>query len=205
MIVLSVILLLLILFNMLSVKADTMYCEKKFRVIIKLGKIVLYSSDKNKKNDKKTKETEKPSGGGKEKDKKTKKKKITVDRSSLPDMISDIVGILKYIPGKIRCVKLILKIRYSSGDAATTGETCGAFWAAFGMLFSPAAKVFRFETDPEVSFTPLFDEKVLEIYYKGIFKLRIYHILILGIMTMFKLKKYIKFKAVDKNGRTASN
>ena len=188
MIILLIVAVLLLIFNALSVTAESIYNEKKFTLKLKIGKLLIFESGKKKKKKTGADEEEKPE---------EKKAAGKLSINSPKELIKDVLSILKYIPGKIKSRELIADIKYSSGDAAVTGETCGAFWAAVGAVFPAAVTILDFKKTPEINFTPLFEEKCLEIYYKGIFSLRIYHIFILGVLILFKFKKYIKFKAVD--------
>jgi len=193
MIVLLIAAVLIAALNFIPLIADSEYSEKRFSLVLKAGIITVFKSGrkpKKKKREDGAKIKAKPSA-----EKEKKKKKIPVE--AYPDIIRDVLGILKKIPGKIKCAEFRSDIRFSSGDAAQTGELCGAFWAFVGMIFPIAAKTVDFKNTPEINFTPLFDGKCFELKYKGIFYIRLYHIIALALFALFKMKKYINYKAVD--------
>ena len=67
------------------------------------------------------------------------------------------------------------------------------FWALIGTVYPVLDSSIDIK-DPEISVNPKFNTDMFDIEYKGIYKLKIIHIIYVGICGLFILKKIKNYK-----------
>ena len=177
-----------------NVVAFTDYAEHKFSVTVKFLKFTVFDSNKIK---------EKPENKSqKENGKKQKfsfeilKKYLNIISGILPD----IKKAVKYFKRKIKCSKFDFDMVYGLADAAECGIANGLIWAVEGQIFVVLQEFIAFK-NPRIKITPLFNNMdSLNVKYSGIYKLKIYHIIIIGIYFVKIYNKYKNLKGGVLNG-----
>ena len=92
----------------------------------------------------------------------------------------------------LRVEKLDLKVRMSSGDAATTGFLVGVAYAEFYKLVAFLACLFTVEA-PVAEFQPVFsDDVLLELTFDGIIRTNLAHSICAGTALYLSYRKQIK-------------
>jgi len=103
------------------------------------------------------------------------------------EIISDVK---KYLKCKIKIQKLNLSIFAGTGNAMYSGILSGLLWTGAGILYSFLKGIADME-DCKIEIKPDFVGKKLKIDLYCIFKVRIVHIIVIGIMI---LKEFIRLK-----------
>jgi len=95
---------------------------------------------------------------------------------------------IKYIVGKLEISSLKFYLKFGVGDAALTAILYGLFWSIIGLIFNVI--LISKETDNiNINIYPDFSERIYEVDFLCIIKIKIVHIIIAG----FKgLKVFIK-------------
>ncbi len=184
----SILILLITVFLFSNVIAYTEYRDGSFKITVTLLKIKLFSNVSHKKKVKnKQNKTEKKN--------ENKKEKLTLDILSkyfdiVKHIFSDIQKIFRYFKRKIKCSEFKTDITFGLSDAAETGIATGMFWALIGTVYPVIDSIIDIK-DPNISVNPKFNTDMFSIEYKGIYKLKIIHIIYVGICG-FKIYKKIK-------------
>ena len=163
-----IILILLTVFLFTNVVAVTEYNEKKFILEIYLYKLRLFG------NKKKKIAKEKADGQNPEKNK-LNLDKINLYLDVLKKISDDIKKTFRYFKKKIKASKFFINITFGLPDAAETGIATGMIWAFIGFVYPLVDTIFDVK-DPEISVNPKFNCEYFDIEYKGIYKLKIIHI-----------------------------
>lgn len=188
--ILLILILLILTFLFLNVVASTEYKDGKFKITVTFLKIKLFSnvSPKKKKVDNKKKESKE----------KTNDDKLTLENlgeyfSIVKLVFSDIKKVLRYFKRKIKCNKFQVDITFGLSDAAETGIATGMFWALIGTVYPVIDSSIDIK-NPEISVNPKFNTDMFDIEYKGIYKLKIIHIIYVGICGLLIFKKIKNYK-----------
>ena len=184
-----IILILLTVFLFTNVVAVTEYNEKKFILEIYLYKLRLFG--KKNKTSKKTKTDEEQSSV-----QKLSIEKINFYLDVFKQISDDVKKVFKFFKRKIKASKFLLNITFGLPDAAETGIATGIFWAFIGFIYPLVDTVFDVK-NPEISVNPKFNCEYFNVEYKGIYKLRIIHIIYIALCA---LKLILKLKKEIKNG-----
>lgn len=90
----------------------------------------------------------------------------------------------------LRCVRykisfsgIYIRVKYGTGEAASTGMLYGAVWALIGSVYSFICRYF-YISFPEVDMEPDFNRKIFEPELKGIITARPVHIIIAVIRSL---------------------
>ncbi|MBQ4109714.1 MAG: DUF2953 domain-containing protein [Clostridia bacterium] len=172
----------------------TEYAENEFSLCVKFLKITVYDSKgkKPKKQPEKQKKSEKKQKFSFE----ILKKYLNIISGILPEVKKAV----KYFKRKIKARKFSFEMVYGLSDAAECGIANGIIWAVWGQVFAVLNEFIDFK-NPRVSITPLFNNMdSLNVKYSGIYKLKIYHIIIIGIYFVKIYNKYKKLKGGVLNG-----
>lgn len=113
------------------------------------------------------------------------------------EIIDDIYDITGRMKNKIVCREFLTELVFSCGDAAVTGETCGLLWSIVGLILPALDTGIKFRENPVINITPHFGKPDFDFHYKGIYEIKICHIIYIGINVIKKIKKY---KGGVKNG-----
>lgn len=184
-----ILLILLIVFLFTSVIAITEFNENKFILEIYFYKFKLFGNKK---------ETSKKYVTNAQKENSLKQKlsieKINFYINLLKKILEDVKKIFRYFKRKIKASKFFLSITFGLEDAAETGIATGMLWAFIGFVYPLVDTVFDID-NPEISVNPKFNCECFNMEYKGIYKLKIIHIIYIAlcaIKIILKLKKEIK-------------
>lgn len=99
-----------------------------------------------------------------------KKKKLLTNKKSFWWTI------LREMRFRIEVVKTKIKIDYGTGDPADTGILYGIIWAVIGNLYQVFNQYLVFDF-PETQINPDFENKIFEIEFESIIKVRLVHII----------------------------
>lgn len=195
--ILILLLLLIIVFIFSNVVAYTGFEEKKFSISVYLWKIKLFSN-KDKKNNKKEAPKEKENRG-------EPQKKLTLEALGgyfevYKRISEDLKKMLRFFKRKIKAREFKLDITFGLSDAAETGIATGMVWAFIGSVYPVIDTIFEIR-DPHISVNPKFNCEYFNLEYKGIYKLKIIHIIYIAFCALKLILKYKKvIKEINKNG-----
>lgn len=178
------IILLFVASGLMCVVLETSFKENKFFFSVSIFKIKIFDSSKRK---------EKPVKASEKKN--DEKKDFDVPgflKERYQEIIADIKSVMIRLKKKVICEHFLFDMHFSMKDAALTGETCGILWGIIGMLLPVLDLGFTFKKNPEINITPHFENPMLSVVYEGIYKIRICHIIYIGLSVLNKLKKYKK-------------
>ena len=203
MIVFAVIIAVLILIMNLSVHVETKITDKKFSIVMKLGKIKIFKAPilKKKKPEKENKSTAKE----KTKDD-TAKQKITVDDisfyfSSFRDLLKDLKKLMRYSRKKIVCEKLFFELTFGKEEAAQVGMMYGFIWAGIGSVL-PLLQSMMILKEHRIAVVPVYNQDCFSVSYEGNFRMKIHHIVVIGLKSFSVFIKYLlHFSKHKKNKR----
>lgn len=185
------ILALIILILSLNLKVITEYKDKKFYLEIYFGGIKLSGGKVKEKKENKPDKLKKTGETEKEKiDLDTVKKYINI----FSELFSDIKKIFKYFRRKIKSDVFEIDLTFGMLDAAETGIATGVIWAAIGSFYPIIDSIIAID-EPVINVNPKFNCEYFNLEYKGVYKLKLFHIIYIGISA---LKLFLKYKKMIK-------
>ncbi|MBU5451175.1 DUF2953 domain-containing protein [Acetivibrio sp. MSJd-27] len=207
MIVFAVIIAVLILIMNLSVHVETKIQNKKFSIVIRLGKVRILKAPILKKTKKENKSTakEKNKNDTVKPDKKLTVDDITFYFSSFRDILKDLQKLMRYSRKKIICNKLLLELTFGKEDAAQVGMMYGFIWAGIGNML-PLLQSMMIIKEHSITVVPLYNQECFSIVYEGNFRMKIHHIVVIGLKAFSYFIKHLKrFSKYNKKQKSNQN
>lgn len=136
------------------------------------------------------------------KEKVENKEKITFDYikgkvDDFLDMFSHGKEILKNARRRIKCDKFKFDLTFGLSDAFYVGMGTGVIWGAIGTVYPFIDHGIDIK-DPHISVNPKYNEECFYINYEGIYKIKIYSILIILIKSRKGIKNIINIFTKEK-------
>ncbi len=101
----------------------------------------------------------------------------------------------KYLKRKIECSNFTLNVNFGVGDAAITGVTTGLIWGILYNILSILSNIIEFK-HTDIKINPDFNDAKIDIELKGIFAIRIVHIINVLFVILFSLIDILLKKAI---------
>lgn len=187
-------LILITLALLTKVILETEYKDKKFFVVIKLGKFKIFDNSKKK-------EEKADKNDNKGEDKKESRSKFNISLLNkytdiLKQLFNDIKEIFRYFKRKVKAKEFKIDITFGMEDAAETGIATGMVWAFIGTVYPLVDTVIDIK-NPVINVNPKFNCEYFNFEYKGIYKIKIFNILYIGIKGYKLYKKYKKLMNIN--------
>lgn len=115
-------------------------------------------------------------------------KKVGGIKNKLTSKTSFIFSLVKNMRYKIEVVRISVFVEYGTGDPADTGILYGVIWAAVGNIYQVFNQYLVFDF-PKVELKPDFENKVFNLKFEGIIRVRLVHIIIALIKSAKKIKQ----------------
>ncbi len=144
-------------------------------ILVKAGKIKIYSNTKHAKRPKKPKKAD--SKGDKfEKGYKNVKHIINLFKRIFEDKNDDLLLILRYIRDNVEITRLDVALEYGFSEAALTGVAGGAIWVAISSVCSYVSRYVDIKRFLNLAVKPDYDGEVFNVDVKFVFKTRLFHL-----------------------------
>lgn len=207
MIVFAVVIAVLILIMNLSVHVETKIQDKKFSIVVRLGKVKLLKAPISKKTEKENKSNakEKTKNDAAKPDKKLTVDDISFYFSDFHDILKDLQKLLRYSRKKIICDKLVFELTFGDEDAAQVGMMYGFLWAGIGNIL-PLLQSMVIIKEHRITVVPVYHQKCFSIAYEGNFRMKIHHITVIGLKAFSYFIKHLKrFSKYNKKQKSNPN
>jgi len=195
--ILILLLLFIILFIFSNIVVYTAFEENKFSILVYLWKIKLFETKEKKE---KLKESSKVNKENNDSKKNLSLEDLNKYFDAYKKISEDIKKMFRYFKRKIKAREFELNVTFGLLDAAETGIATGMIWAFIGNIYPVIDTLIEIK-DPHISVNPKFNCEYFELEYKGIYKLKIIHIIYIAICGLKLFLKYKKeIKDINKNG-----
>lgn len=184
----------------LKARVTIEYSDNKLRIKFRSGLIrISFDSDdidrlsKRKEGRKKKTESDETTGEAGEEPHQKFFDKVDALREKYLELRTIVDIFLRCVRYKVNFSEIYVRVRYGTGDAASTGTLYGAVWALIGNVYAFLCRYFSIAF-PEVDMEPDFNRVVFETEVRGIITVRPVHIIIAVLRSLRAYRNHKKSK-----------